>query len=117
MGIGAGPAIYEIRKKIKKLESELDSIASFEVAPELIESANLLRSNEYLEKKLKKQDDLLRAYRAHSEGLEEMLQAVFDIQSDLKDILKEQSSLLSKEKPKKRTKSRVNVKRGRHRQP
>ncbi|MCY4490485.1 MAG: hypothetical protein OXC46_03360 [Thaumarchaeota archaeon] len=113
MGIGAGPAIYEIRKKIKKLESELDSIASFEVAPEMIESANLLRSNEYLEKKLKKQDDLLQAYRAHSDGLEEMLQAVFDIQSDLKDILKEQSTLLSKKKSKKRTKSsRTNLKRG-----
>lgn len=67
--------------------------------PELITSANLLRSNEYLTKVSEKQSELLSAYGKYSKALEDMLVAVFDIQNDLKNLLKEQSNLISDRKP------------------
>jgi hypothetical protein len=66
--------------------------------PELITSANLLRSNEYLSKVTKKQSELLSAYDQYSKALEDMIAVVFDIQNDLKNILKEQSHLISVKK-------------------
>ena len=72
--------------------------------PELIESANLLRSNEYLSKANEKKNELLDAYEQYSKALEDLLSSVFDIQKDLKEILKEQSLLIS-DPSKKTTKS------------
>ena len=63
--------------------------------PEMVESANLLRSNEYLLKSDEKKTELLDAYDKYSKALEELLSTVFEIQQDLKEILKEQSALIS----------------------
>jgi hypothetical protein len=63
--------------------------------PQLITSANLLRSNEYLTKITQKQSELLSAYANYSESLEQILATLFDIQNDLKNILKQQSELMS----------------------
>ena len=60
----------------------------------MVESANLLRSNEYLSKASEKKSVLIDAYGQYSTALEELLKTVFDIQKDLKDILKEQSTLI-----------------------
>jgi len=91
--------IYSLRKQIQKIQSELDALGTpVKDLPELISSANLLRSNEYLLKSNEKQSQLLDAYRQYSKSLEEMLSTVFDIQKDLKNILKEQSALMSKHK-------------------
>lgn len=71
--------------------------------PEMIASANLLRSNEHLSKTNEQKTKLLVAYEQYSAALEELLLTVFDIQKDLKEILKEQSSLItgsSKKHPK-----------------
>ena len=102
--VGTGAAIYDLRKKIQDIRSDLDSLGEFEHTPELIESANLLRSNEYLGKKTQKQAELAEAYLQYSGALEEMLSAVFEIQNGLRDVLREQSSLLSGSKPKRRQK-------------
>lgn len=116
--VGAGALIYDLRKKIQDMQSEFDSIGSFEASPELIESANLLRSNEHLSKTVRIQADLVQAYREYSEALESLLSTVFEIQADLKDVLKEQSLLLSETKPKKRTKaSKTSIKRGQRHRP
>ena len=77
--------------------------------PEMIESSNLLRSNEYLSKANEKKSELLVAYQQYSTALEELLSSVFDIQKDLKDILKEQSSLIP-DSPKKASKSKTRSK-------
>lgn len=69
--------------------------------PELITSTNLLRSNEYLAKVSKKQSELLSAYGQYSKVLEDMIVVVFDIQNDLKNILREQSNLISNRKSRK----------------
>ena len=108
--IGAGEIIYDLRKKIQEIQSDLFQLGEPVVElPELISSANLLRTNEYLSKTNQKKTELLSAYGAYSEALEELLLSVFDIQKDLKEILKEQSSLIlnqSKKQSKSKAKTR-----------
>lgn len=93
-----GEIIYEIRKEIQAIQLELDALDPISDMPELITSANLLRSNEYLTKVTKKQSELLSAYDNYSKALEEMLDSVFDIQQDLTTLLKEQSKLIPDKK-------------------
>ena len=93
--VGAGEIIYDLRKKIQEIQLELKQLGDpAENIPEMIESANLLRSNEYLLKSNEKKSVLIDAYGQYSAALEELLKTVFDIQKDLKDILKEQSALI-----------------------
>ncbi|MFQ5782588.1 MAG: hypothetical protein ACE5GR_05990 [Nitrosopumilus sp.] len=98
--IGAGSIIYDLRKKIQYLQSDLEQLGDVSEIPELITSANLLRSNEYLSKVNNTKTDLLDAYAKYSEALEELLSTVFDIQNDLKEIVKEQSSMISPKRKK-----------------
>ena len=91
-----GEIICELRKKIQDIKLELDELGGpISDIPELITSANLLRSNEYLVKVSEKQSELLSAYGSYSKALEDMIAVVFDIQNDLKNLLKEQSKLIS----------------------
>ena len=94
--IGSGEIIYELRRKIQQIQSDLNQLGEpVSDLPELIVSANLLRSNEYLSKTNEKKTELLSYYLQYSNALEELLSSVFDIQHDLKEILKEQSVLIS----------------------
>lgn len=94
--IGAGEIIYDLRKKIQEIQLELEQLGEpAENIPEMVESANLLRSNEYLSKSNEKKSVLIDAYGKYSVALEELLKTVFDIQKDLKDIVKEQSTLIA----------------------
>jgi hypothetical protein len=68
----------------------------------LIKSTNLLRSNDHLIEVNQKKSELTSAYQQYSKELENMLAAVFDIQKDLKEILKTQTSLISEQKPPKK---------------
>ena len=100
--LGVGEIIYEFSKKIQDIKSELDELGGpTSDMPELITSTNLLRSNEYLAKVSKKQSDLLSAYGQYSKVLEDMITVVFDIQNDLKNILREQSNLIPNRKSRK----------------
>jgi len=97
--VGVGNVIYDLRKKIQQAQADLAQLGEpVSDIPELIETANLIRSNEYLQKANLKQNELLATYEKYSDALEELLSAVFEIQNDLKEIVKEQSSLLSKPK-------------------
>lgn len=94
-----GEIIYGVRKEIQAIQLELDALGGpISDMPELITSANLLRSNEYLAKVSKKQSELLSVYDNYSKALEEMLDSVFDIQKDLTTLLKEQSKLIPDKK-------------------
>ena len=106
--IGAGEIIYDLRKKIQQAQFDLEQLGEpVSDIPELVESANLLRSNEYLSKANEKKSELLSAYSQYSEALEELLSTVFDIQKDLKEIVKEQSSMIpSKRKKLSKTKTK-----------
>jgi hypothetical protein len=104
--VGIGEKIYEIRNKIKLIESELEELSiSLQDIPELINSANLLRWNEHLKKITKKQSDLIATYALYSVSLEKTLSELFDIQYSLKEILKEQSLLITTNKKKQSLKS------------
>lgn len=94
--IGVGQVIYDLRKKIQNITFELQKINNQSGEfPELIKSANLIRTNEHLLEINSKQTELLSTYEKYSSELEKMLTTVFDIQKDLKEILKTQSSLIS----------------------
>ena len=100
--IGVGKIIHEFSKKIQDLQLELHELGGPTLdMPELINSANLLRSNEYLSKVSEKQSELLSVYGQYSKALENMIEMVFDIQNDLKNILREQSNLISNQKSRK----------------
>jgi hypothetical protein len=99
INLGAGEIIYDLRKKIQNIQSELSELINpIPEIPQLIASANLLRSNEYLTKITEKQSELLFAYANYSESLEKILATVFDIQNDLKNILRAQSELIPNKK-------------------
>ena len=98
-GLGVGEVIYDLRKRIQDIQSELDALGgSISDMPELIISANLLRTNEHLNKVSRKQSELLSSYEQYCKALESMIKVIFDIQNDLKNILKEQSNLISNRK-------------------
>ncbi|MGH1521831.1 MAG: hypothetical protein ACRBB2_05620 [Nitrosopumilus sp.] len=103
-----GEDIVELRKKIHEMQEELNQLNQpVSEIPELVISANLLRSNEYLSKLNEKKTALLTAFSEYSKILEELLSSVFEIQNDLKEILKEQSSMIiDQPKPKSSTKTK-----------
>jgi hypothetical protein len=94
--VGAGQVIYELRKKIQNLTLELNNLndQSPEM-PELIQSANLMRKNDHLVEVNSKNSQLISAYENYSKELEQMLATIFEIQKDLKEILKSQTALIS----------------------
>ena len=103
--------INNLRKNVQSIQSDLDQLGGpVSDIPELVASANLLRSNEYLSKANDKKTELLSAYAQYSEALEELLLTTFDIQNDLKEILRDQSSLISKKKSKVKNKSKKSKK-------
>ncbi len=102
--MGAGEIIYELRKKIQTITGELNDLEKdSDDIPELIKSTNLLRSNDHLIEVNQKKSELTSAYQQYSKELENMLATIFDIQKDLKEILKTQTSLISEQKPPKKT--------------
>ena len=110
----SGESIGDLRQRIHQIKADLSQLEeSVDDVPELINAANLLRSNECLSKVNEKKTDLLSAYEQYSKALEELLLHVFEIQNDLKEILKEQSLMIpskTKEKPRMKTKSKTSKK-------
>ena len=105
--IGSDELLYDLRKKIQQVQADLIQLGDpVSEMPELISSANLLRANEYLSKTNEKKTVLLSVYAQYSNTLEKLLASVFDIQNDLKEILKHQSSMISKTKKRSKTKNK-----------
>ncbi len=108
--IGSEELIYDLRKKIQQIQVDLNQLGDpISEIPELISSANLLRANEYLSKANEKKTELLTIYAQYSTALEKLLSSVFDIQNDLKDILKHKSSMISKTKKRSRIKNKSRI--------
>ena len=102
--------IFDLRKQIQQIQADLNQLGDpVSEIPELISSANLLRANEYLSKANDKKTELLSVYAKYSSALENILSSVFDIQNDLKDILKHQSSIISKSKKRSKTKTKSRI--------
>jgi hypothetical protein len=99
--LGLGEGLDEIQDSIKKIKSEISKIEDGHddtSIPELIESTNLLRINEYLRKSNEKRTELLGYYELYSDNLEKTVKTLLEIQNDLKDLLREQVSLKSKKR-------------------
>ncbi|MDX1596427.1 MAG: hypothetical protein R3327_05745 [Nitrosopumilaceae archaeon] len=95
--VGVGEEVYQLRKKIQELTAEIKSLGNMpKEKPELIENTNILRINEHLTEVNDKQTELISAYDEYGKALEHMLKTVFEIQNDLKNLLREQTKLLSK---------------------
>lgn len=105
--IGTGQTIGDLKQRITFIEKELKEISNHaEPMPELINSSNLLRQNEYLTKINEKNTALVLAYREYSSELQKMLSTVFEIQNDLKEVLKSQSTLIKSSRSKSNKKTR-----------
>jgi len=97
--VGVGQTIYELRKHIQRLSYELSLLDSpSNSIPQLINSANLLRSNETLIAANSKKSELIFAYQRYSKELEVMLENILQIQKELQEILKVQTSMISEQK-------------------
>ena len=94
--------IYELKKEIQKLQSELSELGDpVSNIPELISSSNLLRTNENLLKSDQIKTTLISSLVQYSDSMDVLLSSVFEIQIQLKDVLKEQSLMIEpKTKPK-----------------
>ena len=104
--IGIGNVMNQMKQQIKQIKAELDELGEPETMPEMIQNTNLIRSNEHLSKTNQKKSELLVAYDEYSKQLETLLSSVFEIQNELKDILKEQSNLISSTKKTKKKSTR-----------
>ena len=97
--------IYDLKSKIQQIQRELDDLGDpISNIPEMINSTNLLRSNQFLLKHDEKKNNLLSVYAQYSNSMELLLSSVFEIQLQLKDILKEQSLMISPKTKKTKTK-------------
>jgi len=105
--IESNELIFDLREQIQQIQADLNQLGDpVSEIPELISSANLLRANEYLSKANEKKTELLSVYAQYSSALENILSSVFDIQNDLKEIVKHQSSIISKSKKRSKTKTK-----------
>ena len=101
--------IYDLRKDIELIENELSELGDpVSDIPEMISNSNLIRSNEYFLKSDQKKTDLISLYAQYSGSMEVLLSSVFEIQTELKDVLHEQSLLIDskRSKPKSKPKSK-----------
>lgn len=99
--LGIGNVMTQMKQQINQIKSELKELGEPEDIPEMIQSTNLIRVNEHLSKSNKKKSELLLAYDEYAQQLEKLVTSVFEIQDQLKEILKEQSELISSSSHKK----------------
>ena len=99
--------LYDMKQKIDQIERELkEFVDSPEHMPELIDSSNLLRKNEFLVSTDQKKTELISLYSTYAKSMELLLNSLFEIQNELKTVLQDQSSLISSSKPKSKPKSK-----------
>lgn len=108
--LGLGSNLNELKQRIQKAQDELNRLGSPDPQlPEMINSTNLLRINEYLTKSDETKTSLILAYEEYTKKLEELVSSLLDIQADLKDIVKTAANIIAKSdrrKPKKSTKTK-----------
>ncbi|ABK77959.1 conserved hypothetical protein [Cenarchaeum symbiosum A] len=91
-----GAAMAHLKQRIRQIREEIDSLEEPRDVPGMIQSANLIRSNEHLSVKDRKKSELLAAYDEYAGQLESLVSTVFGIRDELKEILKEQSALIAR---------------------
>ena len=104
-----GKKVSELQKKIILAKKELSEINTLEQPlPEFINTTNILRSNEYLQKSNEKKTQLLITYEEYTNELENLVSNI----SQIKDTIHNLKSHLKphkKKKLKKKTKPKKNL--------
>jgi prefoldin subunit 5 len=97
--VGLGGVLGELKNQIQKIRREVKEIDdSFTPIPGMIESTNIIRENESLRLANNKKIELIAAYEYYTRQIENLISSAFEIQKDLKDILKDQAKLLNSKK-------------------
>ena len=97
--------VRELQNKIIQTKIELSEVNKSEKPlPEFIDTTNLLRSNEYLQKANNTKSKLLTAYEEYTNELENLISSISKIKSDI-------TSLNSRIKSRKKTKKKIKKKR------
>ena len=105
---GLGNNLNELKLRIQKSQEDLAHLGAPEpTLPEMINTTNILRVNEYLAKSDKNKTNLISAYEEYTKQLEASL---LSIQSDLRDIVKTKTSVVGKKTKKKSRKTRKKTK-------
>lgn len=102
-------AVKELQNKIIQIKQELSEINKGEKPlPEFIDTTNILRSNEYLQKANITKTKLLSAYEEYTNELENLVSSISKIKGNITNL---KSKIKSRKKPKKRTIKRKTRKR------
>jgi len=102
--LGLGSVLTELKNQINQIKKDISEIEkSFSPMPEMIESTNVLRENEFLRKIDGKKTELIDSYEHYSNQIENLLSSVFDIQNDLKGVIEAQSQLMKPKKSRKKS--------------
>jgi hypothetical protein len=102
--VGLGNNLNELKIRIQKIHHELNSLGEPNLPLEqMIGTTNLLRQNEYLVESDAKKTELIAIYAEYAKQLEQIVTSLFSIQTDLKELIKSEASLIESEKPKKIT--------------
>ncbi len=105
---GLGSVLTELKNQINQIKKDISEInKSFSPMPEMIESTNILRENEFLKKMDGKKTELIDSYEHYSNQIEDILSSVFDIQNELKKIIEIQSQLMKPKKSRKRSSAKA----------
>ena len=105
---GLGSVLTELKNQINQIKKDISEIdKSFSPMPEMIESTNILRENEFLKKMDGKKTELIDSYEHYSNQIENILSSVFDIQNELKKIIEIQSQLMKPKKTRKRSSAKA----------
>ena len=106
-----GNKVNELQKKIKVIKNELSEInKKEEPLPEFIDKANLLRSNEYLQRANNHQSKLIISYEEYTSELERLVSSVLEIKGNL-NLLKSKFNPRKKTIKKRKKPSRKKTKR------
>ncbi len=100
-----GKKINELQKKIVLAKNELSEINILEQPlPEFINTTNMLRSNEYLQKSNEKKSQLLIAYEEYTDELENLVSNIAQIKGRIRNL---KSHFKTPKKIKKKAKSKT----------
>jgi len=99
-----GKKISELQKKIVLAKKELSEINILELPlPEFINTTNMLRLNEYLQKSNEKKSQLLIAYEEYTNELENLVSNIAQIKGSIHNL---KSNFKTHKKIKKKVKSK-----------
>ncbi|MEW6588182.1 MAG: hypothetical protein AB1299_03345 [Thermoproteota archaeon] len=110
--VGLGDNLAELKLRVQKAQEELAQLGSpAPPLPEMIDTTNIIRINEYLTKSSEGKSRLISAYEDYTKKLEEIIASLLSIQADLKDIVKTEASIIAKSDRKRQKKSTKKSKR------